>query len=709
MQLGKMEQTPQSITTDGTTVVLDVHKAPAAIRVEASVEKERGMEDQPPLQTPLQTLMKAAAQVEEPVRSCGPFVAPFGFEGEVDDAYQAWLALSKVWGCLAVSVISLAMVAVVSLRVVRGDALMNTKAATFMVCIVLGGVAALPCLAAPFFHQITSRAVAHRGTLQWFAEGLCTVTSLYTAVGMINTLHESDYEARTTEDAANLYLLCGLGAVLTPTLSLVMLKVAVWQPLAWGTVYLVLLASSSLCNTVQILVPYFLVFNIGILWVDQTSRRQFLSELQIVAADRKLLALTLHGAKLLQAAKEADETANTAINHCGKRVMYNNLQWVDNVDTKVLPDLDSGEPARIAKAAANLKVIALTMKAENKKGFDKCKTVIALKQIAAHTYVPISESIHTGKWLREKTDVPNLTVRVGDDVPEYVCLPKVTTEIILDNATSNAITHGKQDGQITMDVENVDGEFLLISLRNEPGPRHQAARDMQQEHGNNAILNDRDGLDMASIAAASSTLCGGNEMTSAAKAGEQEISLVFDPDAVVFTLRMKLVHGTAAETLSNNAVTLKPSAVMICADDDKASRMSYKPLARKLGVGQDRLTVLGETYEEAQGLKETVLEAAQEHGSDNLVCIFDQNMDNYRCKRKVLGTDVARELRVAGYKGVVLIRSANDDFASVLSYRQAGADGALSKLGNVRVLAEEVVRQCNLAWEMGVCNGEPGT
>lgn len=382
------------------------------------------------------------------------------------------------------------------------------------------------------------------------------------------------------------------------------------------------------------------------------------------------------------------------------------LQWIDSVGGDVMGHLKSGDPARIAKATASLEVIVPAMKAENQKGFHKCKTVIALKQIASDTYTPNLESIHTRNWLGEQADMPNLTMHVSDDVPEYICASKVTTEIILDNAISNAMTHGLQDGPITMNVETVDSDFILISVRNEPGPRHEAARDMQREHGKNAVLNDREHFDMASIAAASSTLCGGNEMTDAARAGNQDISLVFEVDAVIFTLRMKLVHGTAAETLSENHVTLKPGVIMICADDDKAARMSYKPLAKKLGVGQDRLMVLGETINEAEGLKQTILEAAEEHGADNIVCILDQNMENYKCKRKVLGSDVVHKLRVAGFKGVVLIRSANDDFASVLLYRTAGADGVLGKMGKIDVLASEVVRRCNLAWEMGVC--QPG-
>ena len=150
--------------------------------------------------------------------------------------------------------------------------------------------------------------------------------------------------------------------------------------------------------------------------------------------------------------------------------------------------------------------------------------------------------------------------------------------------------------------------------------------------------------------------------------------------------------GTATESLSKDDGTLKPSVIMICVDDDKVARMSYRPLAKRLGVGPGRLVVLGETFKEAEGLKETILMAAEEHGAENVVCIIDQNMDNYRCKRKVVGTDVVRELRVAGFSGVILIRSANDELAAVLLYQQAGADGDISKHGKVDALAADVLR-----------------
>ena len=67
----------------------------------------------------------------------------------------------------------------------------------------------------------------------------------------------------------------------------------------------------------------------------------------------------------------------------------------------------------------------------------------------------------------------------------------------------------------------------------------------------------------------------------------------------------------------------------------------------------------------------------REIGEASLVCIFDQNM-NYP-DGDVLGTDLCRELRAAGWRGVLLIQSANDSAADAAFYREAGADGTLGK------------------------------
>ena len=76
-------------------------------------------------------------------------------------------------------------------------------------------------------------------------------------------------------------------------------------------------------------------------------------------------------------------------------------------------------------------------------------------------------------------------------------------------------------------------------------------------------------------------------------------------------------------------------------------------------------------------------------------------MDNYQ-EGKVFGTDITSELRSDGFKGIILIRSANDDAASANKYRRAGANGCIGKKLKSTALVDDIVKQCNLAWEMAM-------
>jgi len=135
--------------------------------------------------------------------------------------------------------------------------------------------------------------------------------------------------------------------------------------------------------------------------------------------------------------------------------------------------------------------------------------------------------------------------------------------------------------------------------------------------------------------------------------------------------------------------TLAPGCLLVCADDDKGPRLLYKGLAKMLGATD--YMILGSTYEEADGLVEIVLKAAQDKGDCNMVCIFDQNMDTYP-EGRVLGTDTIKKLRASGFGGLLFIRSANDDTASRLMYKNAGADSTLSKSNTPMAdLAKEVL------------------
>jgi len=101
-------------------------------------------------------------------------------------------------------------------------------------------------------------------------------------------------------------------------------------------------------------------------------------------------------------------------------------------------------------------------------------------------------------------------------------------------------------------------------------------------------------------------------------------------------------------------------------------------------------------------LVETVLAEAAKRGDGSVVCILDQNME-YRAGT-VLGTEVTASLREAGFKGVIAIRSANDEPASRKMYLEAGASGYLGKDAKAPKLARDLKKIYSRVFEMGRCD-----
>ncbi len=456
--------------------------------------------------------------------------------------------------------------------------------------------------------------------------------------------------------------------------------------------------------------------------LEHTQRSAFLAQLRIMQLEHQQQEQIRQGemTKLALVAEEADSAAFKAINHCAKRHLYNNLQWVDTLETTVVPGIKSENSSLAQKSVLDLQKILNIMAADNTAGFDQCKQVmlhqcmsaclslicshwqtIALRQIVSGTYVPVLESVNARQWAQKlAADIHNVSVLVDEAVPDFVKLPLFPVETIMENAIHNAITHGKAKGRLWLSLL-VQNDRLIVALENEAGERHSAALSMQEQHGRNALFqNDDSDLDLASVGSRQSTFLGRAEMLKAAEAagGDTTLSLVFEPATVHFSINTRLNVGSSPPETDAQRL-LPPSTFLICADDDKAARLAYKGLAKKLQIPLERMAVYGATLEEATALVTTVLEAAAKFGDSSIVCMIDQNMDRYP-RGTVLGTTVTRELREAGFKGIIFIRSANDDLESVREYREAGANGALSKSGKVADLANETAKQCHMAWKM---------
>ena len=77
------------------------------------------------------------------------------------------------------------------------------------------------------------------------------------------------------------------------------------------------------------------------------------------------------------------------------------------------------------------------------------------------------------------------------------------------------------------------------------------------------------------------------------------------------------------------------------------------------------------------------------------MCIFDQNIE-YK-EGKLYGTEITSALRLTGFKGLIFIRSAMDDFYSVEKFRKAGATANLTKDSNVTQIIDELKQQSHIA------------
>ena len=71
---------------------------------------------------------------------------------------------------------------------------------------------------------------------------------------------------------------------------------------------------------------------------------------------------------------------------------------------------------------------------------------------------------------------------------------------------------------------------------------------------------------------------------------------------------------------------------------------------------------------------EQVLKMAKRLGDHRVLCIIDQNLDDFDAGA-FTGTGLVRELRERGFGGLLVIQSANDELEDEQGYLDAGADG----------------------------------
>merc|ERR1711924_42282 len=205
-----------------------------------------------------------------------------------------------------------------------------------------------------------------------------------------------------------------------------------------------------------------------------------------------------------------------------KRSFLNAREWYEFIEHKVIPKFDT-DPAAAKENMANA---LAALKSDSNEGIDHCKAVIVQRQIAS------------GKH-----------------------------KMAMSNAFSNAKMHGEAQGPVDISVElNANGE-LLISIVNQPGPKHEENKWLQALHGPSHLLKSTKKAE-SDVGSRDSTFLGCSEIQRSVDLMGAAATLDFDA-AVTFMLTMKMIVGPD----ECDAMQLPEGTVLIFFDDDKLPRI----------------------------------------------------------------------------------------------------------------------------------------
>lgn len=239
---------------------------------------------------------------------------------------------------------------------------------------------------------------------------------------------------------------------------------------------------------------------------------------------------------------------------------------------------------------------------------------------------------------------------------------------MISNAVSNAMSHGATNGEVQVTFSQEEA-FLRVVICNEAGPHHSEMLLLQEKNGLNFLL--RGGSDISSCGREGSTFRGMGEMTLMARVAGADLDITFLLDKVELTIDYPLVVINPVAVVKETFNPIQPNKVFVIADDDRIVRLVSEKLLTLAHAHEDSV-ILGATFSEAQGIVDTVKRLADKHGSENVVCLLDQNMDYTASDQSVRGTDICRELvDIHKFTGVLAIRSASDERAQ--QYYDAGA------------------------------------
>jgi len=294
---------------------------------------------------------------------------------------------------------------------------------------------------------------------------------------------------------------------------------------------------------------------------------------------------------------------------------------------------------------------------------------VMVYQMAAYEYVPVSTPVDVIECIREEFGSEKALCVKGFVVPD-VQLDWSLLRYALENALSNARKYGAED-TIELAIEYQD-PVLVLQVTNSVGdPQRQAALISKHGHDATRLLHHR-----GDAGGRHSTNLGGQAMRDVARLLKGSVSLLLAPT----TSRLRL------EVTAPRVVELEPRQPLLVhfIDDEPMMRMVYKSWVRQPSPLHADSAVFpppdlspAEADESMRSFATQVLTAQPRPSA----VVLDQNLRSQVRRREnaITGTEIARTLRNGGYKGMIIIRSANISSKVIQEYLAAGADATMHK------------------------------
>jgi len=130
-------------------------------------------------------------------------------------------------------------------------------------------------------------------------------------------------------------------------------------------------------------------------------------------------------------------------------------------------------------------------------------------------------------------------------------------------------------------------------------------------------------------------------------------------------------------TLTSQTRTLPEGLVFFWVDDDEMPRIFAKVVLAAARADMSSSQIIGEEFSEASTCPQRVMALASTHGEDCVIVVLDQNIEY--SEGALYGTELCMQIRALGFRGTMLINSANDELQDERDYLQAGADGSIGK------------------------------